>query len=55
MRPNDGARPWSYNLYYRRGERATNASFIQRVARLAAELDRRVATPGQARQILGVS
>jgi 3-keto-5-aminohexanoate cleavage enzyme len=42
------------NLYYRRGERATNEALVARVARLAAELERPLATPDQAREILGV-
>ena len=43
------------NLFYRRGERATNAQLVDRVARLADELERPVATPDQARAILSVS
>ena len=42
------------NLYYRRGERATNKQLVQRVVRLADELERPVATPDQAREILAV-
>jgi 3-keto-5-aminohexanoate cleavage enzyme len=42
------------NLLYRRGERATNEQLVARVVRLAAELERPVATPGQARELLGV-
>ncbi len=43
------------NLYYRKGELATNEQLVARVARLAAELGRPVATPGEARQILGLA
>ena len=43
------------NLYFRRGERATNARLVERAVRLAAELERPVATPGQAREIIGVA
>ena len=43
------------NLWLRRGERATNATLVHRIARLAAELERPVATPGQARELLGLS
>jgi 3-keto-5-aminohexanoate cleavage enzyme len=43
------------NLYYARGDRATNARLVERAVRLAAELQRPVATPAQAREILGVS
>lgn len=43
------------NLFYRRGERATNAQLVERVARLASELERPVATPDQARAILSVA
>jgi 3-keto-5-aminohexanoate cleavage enzyme len=42
------------NLWYRRGERATNAQLVERVVRLAAELDRPVATPADARGILAL-
>ncbi|CAB4949377.1 unannotated protein [freshwater metagenome] len=42
------------NLHYRRGERATNARLVERVVRLAAELERPVATPQEARELLGV-
>jgi 3-keto-5-aminohexanoate cleavage enzyme len=43
------------NLYYRRGELASNEQLVARVARLAGELGRPVATPGDARQILGLA
>jgi 3-keto-5-aminohexanoate cleavage enzyme len=43
------------NLFYRRGERATNAELVARVVRLAHELERPVATPDEARAILRVS
>ncbi len=43
------------NLWFRRGERATNAMLVERAVRLARELDRPIATPDQARSILGVS
>jgi 3-keto-5-aminohexanoate cleavage enzyme len=44
------------NVYYRRGELArSNAQLVERTARLARELGREVATPQQARQILGLS
>jgi 3-keto-5-aminohexanoate cleavage enzyme len=42
------------NLWYRRGERATNAMLVERVVRLAGELERPVATPDQAREALGL-
>jgi 3-keto-5-aminohexanoate cleavage enzyme len=42
------------NLWYRKGERATNAMLVERIVRLAHELDRPVATPGQARELLAV-
>lgn len=42
------------NLMYRRGERASNEQLVSRVVRLAGELERPVATPQQARQILAV-
>ena len=41
------------NIYYRKGQLATsNAELVARVARIARELDRPVATPTQAREIL---
>lgn len=43
------------NLYYRKGELATgNAQLVARVARIAGELNRKVATPFEARRILGL-
>ncbi len=42
------------NLYYRKGELATNEQLVARVARLAAEVGRPVATPDEARKILGL-
>jgi 3-keto-5-aminohexanoate cleavage enzyme len=43
------------NLYYRRGERATNEQLVARAVRLAGELERPVATATEARAILGIS
>ena len=42
------------NLYYRKGELATNEQLVQRIARLAGELGREVASPDDAREILGL-
>jgi 3-keto-5-aminohexanoate cleavage enzyme len=43
------------NVYYRQGELATsNAQLVERVVRIAEELDREVATPAQARDILAL-
>jgi len=43
------------NIYLRRGERATsNAQFVERVAAISRHLDRPLATPDEARAILGV-
>lgn len=42
------------NIYYSKGRLATNAELVARVARLAGELGRPVATPEQARRILGL-
>ena len=43
------------NVYYRRGELAeSSAQLVERVARVADELGREVATPSQARDILGL-
>lgn len=43
------------NIYYRKGELATNEQLVARVARIAAELGRSVATPDEAREILGLA
>ncbi|MFC7044182.1 3-keto-5-aminohexanoate cleavage protein [Halobacteriaceae archaeon GCM10025711] len=43
------------NVYYRRGELAeSNAQLVERVVRVAEELGREVATPSQARDVLGL-
>lgn len=43
------------NVYYRRGEPAEgNAQFVERLVRLAGELGREVAPPGEAREMLGI-
>nr|WP_245902940.1 3-keto-5-aminohexanoate cleavage protein [Salinigranum rubrum] len=44
------------NLYYRRGEPARdNAQLVERAVRIVEELERPVATPREARALLGVS
>jgi 3-keto-5-aminohexanoate cleavage enzyme len=44
------------NVYYRRGEKASsNAQLVERAVRIAHELNREVATPAQARAMLGLS
>ena len=43
------------NVYYRRGEKAkSNAQFVERAVRIVHELNREVATPAQAREMLGL-
>ncbi|MCS7138048.1 MAG: 3-keto-5-aminohexanoate cleavage protein [Candidatus Caldarchaeum sp.] len=43
------------NVYYRRGELAkSNAQLVERTARIARELNREIATPAQAREMLGI-
>ena len=42
------------NLWFRRGEQATNGALVERIVRIATELDRPVATPAEARSILGL-
>ncbi|MDP9370569.1 MAG: 3-keto-5-aminohexanoate cleavage protein, partial [Chloroflexota bacterium] len=43
------------NLYYRKGQLAeSNAQLVARLVRIAAELDRPVAIPAQAREMLGL-
>jgi 3-keto-5-aminohexanoate cleavage enzyme len=44
------------NIYYRRGEKAkSNAQLVERAVRIARELNREIATPAQARAMLGMS
>jgi 3-keto-5-aminohexanoate cleavage enzyme len=43
------------NVYYRKGELASsNAQMVARIARISHELDRAVATPQEARNMLGI-
>ncbi len=43
------------NIYYRKGEKATgNAQLVARIRRIAEEMNREVATPAQAREMLGL-
>lgn len=43
------------NVYYRKGELATsNAQLVERAVRLAKEIGRPVATPAQAREMMGL-
>ncbi len=43
------------NIYYRSGQLAkSNVEFIERTKRIAAELDKQIATPAEARAILGL-
>jgi 3-keto-5-aminohexanoate cleavage enzyme len=42
------------NIYYRRGELATNAQLVERVVQLAKILGREIATPDEARQMLNL-
>lgn len=43
------------NIYYKKGELAkSNAQLVERIVRLADELGREVATPDEAREILGI-
>ena len=43
------------NIYLRRGELATNAQLVERIVTLAELLGREVATPDEARQLLGLA
>lgn len=42
------------NIYYKKGELATNERLVERIVRLSKELGRDVATPDEARKILGL-
>jgi 3-keto-5-aminohexanoate cleavage enzyme len=44
------------NVYYARGKKASsNAQLVERAVRIAHELNRPVATPAQARAMLGLN
>jgi 3-keto-5-aminohexanoate cleavage enzyme len=43
------------NQYFRKGELAENPRLVERLRRLAEVVERPVATPDQAREILGLS
>ncbi len=43
------------NIFYRKGELATNAQLVARIVRIARELGKEPATPDEARQILGLT
>ncbi len=43
------------NIYYRKGELASNAQLVARTVRIARELGKEPATPDEAREILGLS
>jgi 3-keto-5-aminohexanoate cleavage enzyme len=44
------------NVYYARGAKAkNNAELVARAARIAKDLNRPVATPSEAREMLGIS
>jgi 3-keto-5-aminohexanoate cleavage enzyme len=40
------------NIYYNKGELATNERLVERIVRFSKELGREVATPDEARKIL---
>ena len=42
------------NIYYKKGELATNERFVERIVRLSKELGREVAAPDEARKILSL-
>jgi uncharacterized protein (DUF849 family) len=44
------------NIYYSKGVLAkSNVEFVERTKRIAAEIDKQIATPDEARRILGIS
>lgn len=43
------------NIYYSRGVLGSNAQQVERIVRIARELGREIATPDEARQILGLN
>jgi 3-keto-5-aminohexanoate cleavage enzyme len=42
------------NIYYRKGELATNVMLVERIVQISRMLGREIATPDEARQILGL-
>ena len=40
------------NIYYKKGQLATNEALVERIVRLSGELGREVATPDEARELL---
>ena len=42
------------NIYYRKGELCRNVDLVERAARVIREVNNEVATPAEARQILGL-
>ncbi|NHJ14962.1 MAG: 3-keto-5-aminohexanoate cleavage protein [Candidatus Thorarchaeota archaeon] len=42
------------NIYFRKGELAPNEAFVQRTKSIALQLQREIATPNEARRILGL-
>jgi len=42
------------NIYYKKGQLAKNVELVERVVRLAKEFGREIATPDEAREILGL-
>jgi 3-keto-5-aminohexanoate cleavage enzyme len=43
------------NVFYKKGELAvSNAQLVERIARISREMNREVATPNEAREILGL-
>jgi uncharacterized protein (DUF849 family) len=42
------------NLYFRQGELATNVQLTERIVRVIRELDMEVATPAEARRMMGL-
>ena len=42
------------NIFVRRGELATNVSLVEKVKRIASEFEREIASPDEAREILGL-
>jgi len=43
------------NIYYRKGELATNAQLVERIVRISTELGREIATTDEARQLLSLT
>ena len=43
------------NIYYQKGEPATNEQLVERIARISRIVGRGIATPDEARRLMGIT